>query len=178
VGTDVIVLNGGSSAGKSSIARCLQGVLRRPWLTFGVDDLLVAMPPATENAEDGITFAPDGLIAVGPEFRRLEAAWHAGLAAMAAAGVGIIVDEVFLGGASSQARLDDALVGLTVLWVAVHCDPDVATAREADRPDRIVGMAASQARVVHDGVRYDLQVDTTRTSAMDCALAISAHVVA
>ena len=32
----VIVLKGGSSSGKSGIARCLQAVLPDPWLVFGV----------------------------------------------------------------------------------------------------------------------------------------------
>ena len=30
--TQVIVLNGGSSAGKTGIARCLQAVLPQPWI--------------------------------------------------------------------------------------------------------------------------------------------------
>jgi chloramphenicol 3-O phosphotransferase len=37
-------------------------------------------------------------------------------------------------------------------------------------------MAASQAGVVHQGVVYDLQVDTTHTEALACARAIAAHV--
>ena len=44
------------------------------------------------------------------------------------------------------------------------------------RGDRVVGMAASQAELVHRGVAYDLQVDTTRTEALDCARVISARV--
>ena len=42
--------------------------------------------------------------------------------------------------------------------------------------DRITGMASSQAELVHQGVRYDLQVDTTHTEALDCARAIAACV--
>jgi chloramphenicol 3-O phosphotransferase len=30
--TQVIVLNGGSSSGKTGIARCLQAILPRPWI--------------------------------------------------------------------------------------------------------------------------------------------------
>lgn len=41
---------------------------------------------------------------------------------------------------------------------------------------RIIGMAAAQADVVHQGVVYDLQVDTTHTEAWECARAIAAHV--
>jgi chloramphenicol 3-O phosphotransferase len=36
-------------------------------------------------------------------------------------------------------------------------------------------MATSQAELVHRGVTYDLQVDTTRTEALDCARAIAAR---
>jgi chloramphenicol 3-O phosphotransferase len=44
VPTQVIALNGGSSSGKSSIARWLQSMLSVPWLTLGVDTLIPAMP--------------------------------------------------------------------------------------------------------------------------------------
>ncbi|MGH9044898.1 MAG: phosphotransferase-like protein [Acidimicrobiales bacterium] len=41
---EVVVLNGGSSSGKSSIARRLQSLLGPTWLVFGVDDLIRALP--------------------------------------------------------------------------------------------------------------------------------------
>jgi chloramphenicol 3-O phosphotransferase len=37
-------------------------------------------------------------------------------------------------------------------------------------------MAASQADMVHRGIVYDLQVDTTHTEALECARAIAARV--
>jgi chloramphenicol 3-O phosphotransferase len=172
VNTQVIVLNGGSSSGKSGIARCLQAVLPDPWLAFGVDTLIDAMP----RSGHGIEFAPDGEVIVGPEFRAQEAAWIAGLAAMARAGARLIVDEVFLGGAESQQRWKIALGGLTVLWVGVRCDPVVAAGRELARGDRVAGMAASQAELVHHGVLYDVEVDTSHTEALDCARALASYV--
>jgi chloramphenicol 3-O phosphotransferase len=123
----VIVLNGGSSSGKSGIARCLQAVLPDPWLTLGTDNLVQAMPMSLQTSAAGIELAKDGEVIVGPEFRTLEAAWIAGIAAMAAAGA------------------------------------------------RIIGMAASQAELVHRGIVYDLQVDTTHTEALPCAQAIATH---
>jgi chloramphenicol 3-O phosphotransferase len=42
--TRVIVLNGGSSSGKSSIARVLLELLPGLWLTFGVDAFIDALP--------------------------------------------------------------------------------------------------------------------------------------
>jgi chloramphenicol 3-O phosphotransferase len=175
VSTDVVVLNGGSSSGKTSIARCLQELLPRPWLRLSIDDLVAALP-GDQQAERGlITFASDGAVAVGPRFRTVEAAWSAGVAAMARAGTGVIYDDVFLGGGGSQARLRLALEGLEVLWVGVRCDPGVAGAREAARADRVPGMAASQAEIVHLGVDYDLVVDTTSTSTMACAQLVLSH---
>lgn len=174
--TQVIVLNGGSSAGKSGIVRCLQAVLPDPWLALGTDTLVEAMPASMQASDDGIEFAPDGAVIVGAEFRTLEAAWIEGVCAMARAGARVIVDEVFLGGAESQQRWLKALGDLRVLWVGVRCEAAVATDREVARGDRTVGMAASQAEVVHQGVVYDLEVDTTHAEAMECARTIAAHV--
>ena len=99
-----------------------------------------------------------------------------GVAAMARAGARIVVDEVLLGGAASQQRWKNALGTLRVLWVGVRCEGAVAAGREIARGDRIGGMALSQAEIVHHGVSYDLEVDTTRTEALDCARQIAARV--
>lgn len=176
VATQVIVLNGGSSSGKSGIARCLQAILPDPWLALGVDTLLQAMPAAMQMSAAGIEFAPDGGVSVGPEFRTLQRAWIQGLAAMAGAGARVIVDEVFLGGAASQREWQQALNGLQTLWVAVRCESAVAAGREVARGDRVTGMAGSQAEVVHQGVTYDVEVDTTHTEALECARAIADRV--
>ncbi|MFI9161633.1 chloramphenicol phosphotransferase CPT [Kitasatospora aureofaciens] len=177
---DVIVLNGGSSSGKSSIARRLQELLPEPWLHLGADTMVSALPPWLLGGGEGIGGLDDGdgTVAVGPVFVRLDAAWTLGVAAMARAGAPVVVDEVFLGGAASQQRWRAALDGLDVLWVGVRCDPAVAAAREAARGDRVAGMAAAQASLVHEGVAYDLVVDTSRASADECAAAIRARVAA
>lgn len=174
--TQVIVLNGGSSSGKSGIVRCLQAVLPDPWLALGTDTLVEAMPASMQASDAGIEFAPDGEVIVGPEFRTLEVAWIEGVAAMARAGARVIVDEVFLSGADSKRRWQNALGELRVLWVGVRCDGAVAAGREVARGDRIAGMAASQADVVHQGVTYDVEVDTAHAESMECARTIAAHV--
>jgi len=174
--TQVIVLNGGSSSGKTGIAHCLQAILPRPWLRVGVDDLVDALPPALLDSGPGIGFGQQGEVSVGAGFREIEAAWMAGVAAMVRAGARVIVDDVFLGGAASQERTRAFLVGLEVLWVGVHCDPETAAGREIARGDRTAGMAASQATLVHKGVAYDVEVDTSRTESLDCARLIASHV--
>ncbi len=174
VSTQVIVLNGASSSGKTSIARCLQAMLTTPWLRLGVDDLIKAMPD--EGIEDGslLHIRDSGQVEVGPGWRTLEASWYIGIAAIAASGTSVIIDEVFLDGGGSQERLRTALGGLGVLWVGVKCDREVARAREALRRDRVPGMAESQSAVVHDGVAYDMIVDTSHATSESCAARILA----
>ncbi|WP_286253910.1 chloramphenicol phosphotransferase CPT [Streptomyces graminofaciens] len=177
--TQMIILNGGSSSGKSGIVRCLQAVLPDPWLVFGVDSLIDAMPARMQTSESdgGIEFAADGGVTVGADFRALEQAWAKGVVAMARAGARIIIDDVFLGGAAAQQRWQKLLdPGLNVLWAGVRCESEVAAGREIARGDRVRGMAASQADAVHEGVVYDVEVDTTHTESLACARVIAAHV--
>ena len=138
MGADLIVLNGGSSSGKTSIARGLQELLPRPlqellprpWLMLGIDDLLGAMPlSAADQGTDVVSYGPDGSATVGAGSRRWEGAWADGVAAMARAGTGVIAG------------------------------------REATRPDRKPGMATTQAEVLHWGVTCDVEVGTTSTCA-------------
>jgi len=119
----LIIINGGSSSGKTGIVRCLQAVLPEPWLGFSVDDFVDALPAVMDG---GIEFGPDGEVSVGPAFRELDAAWTAGIVAMCRAGGRVIVDDVFLGGAGSQQRWRDAAGDVETLFVGVHCDPEVA----------------------------------------------------
>ncbi|HEY1626172.1 MAG TPA: hypothetical protein VGG16_20490 [Streptosporangiaceae bacterium] len=80
-----------------------------------------------------------------------------------------------MGAAASQQRWREALGALPVLWVGVRCDGQVATGREIARGDRTPGMAAAQADTVHEGVDYDLEVDTAHAEALECARDIAAR---
>lgn len=172
VGTQVIVLNGTSSSGKTSIARCLQSMLTTPRLLLGIDDLTRAAPDKGINDGTLLRVSETGHVEIGPGWQSLETSWYIGIATIAAHGTGLIVDEVFLDGGAGQERLRKALRGLEVLWVGVTCDHEVARAREALRPDRVAGQADSQALVVHEGVEYDLIVDTSHVTSESCAALI------
>jgi len=175
----MIILNGGSSSGKSGIVRCLQAVLPEPWLAFGCDSFVDALPARMRESDGGIVFAADGGVSVGADFLALEAAWREGVVAMVRSGARVVIDDVFLGGAASQQRWRKALGGpgeTGVLWVGVRCESAVAAGREVARGDRVPGMASAQADSVHEGVVYDLEVDTTRAESLECARAIAARV--
>ena len=50
--------------------------------------------------------------------------------------------------------------------------------RELARGDRPPGMAEGQALIVHQGITYDVEVDTSHTGSIDCARTIAAYVKA
>jgi chloramphenicol 3-O phosphotransferase len=193
---DVIVLNGASSSGKTTLAAARQDTLDESWLVFGIDTLISALPlalleihpdaeigahPREHHVRDGgIAFDADGAITVGAEFRRLEAALRKGLSTIAESSVHLILDEVFLDGVRSQDQLRHALAGRRIAWIGVTCDNEVAARRERDRGDRVVGASEIQSMLVHDSVLYDLVVDTTARSAHEVAREIvdRLHVIA
>src|SRR3954453_5798243 len=78
----VIVLNGTSSAGKTSLARAMQDRLDGWWLVFGVDTLITAMPWRMFGDLDGHTIRSDGAIDVGPGWRLAHDQWRASIAAL------------------------------------------------------------------------------------------------
>lgn len=166
----VIVLNGTSSSGKTTLGRELQETLAETWFLVGSDTLIDIAPPRVERAMIGSEGSVDG---DWPEFREAERLWMAAMAAWVRAGAHLIVDEVFLSGQVSAARWREALSGVPIFWVGVHCDLAEAERRERSRPDRVVGMAARQAPLVHRGMQYDLEVDTTHAAPADLARVIA-----
>lgn len=157
---DVVVLNGGSSSGKSTIARALQAQLPIPFLTFSVDDLIEAMPRAmSEEDSAGIVFTADGGVVPGPEFRRLEVSWNPGLAAIAGSGTGVILDDVFLGAAASQQRVREAFMGAAdslgrcALRTGGGGSQGGCPWRSADRNGGLAGRVGAPRRRVRPGDR-------------------------
>jgi chloramphenicol 3-O phosphotransferase len=157
----VILLNGPSSSGKSSIGRALQTVLDDPWFLFPVDSL-GAMRSTSHKmlAEDQI----DAML------RRTRRGYHRAVAALASVGNDVIMDYPL----SEPWRLDDLLDVLRtcrVTLVDVHCDPDELDRRERHRADRPAGLARSQD--VFGQNDRDITVDTTNTTARACAITIA-----
>lgn len=170
----VLVLNGGSSSGKSTLARSLQDVLDGYWLRLNVDTLVDAAPPRLFGS-DGLDLREDGTVGVGADFLEVERQWMCGIAAMAAAGAQVLVEDNFVSGPAAQARWHEALRGVAVGWVGVRCDSHVAAARELARGDRAPGMALDQADSVHRGISYDLEVDAGVAGPGELARQVRAH---
>ena len=59
--------------------------------------------------------------------------------------------------------------GLPAYLVGVRCPLDVLEERERARKDRTLGQSRLQHEIVHRGLTYDLEVDTSLLTAMECA---------
>lgn len=105
---DVIILNGGSSSGKTTLAKCLQNSLPTSWLRFSIDDLIDAMPDIMLEADTGIKFGNDGSVSSGTEFRTLKSAWMHGIGEMSRKGARVIIDDVFISGIEACSRWEAA----------------------------------------------------------------------
>ncbi|MDH2413261.1 AAA family ATPase [Nocardioides sp. CER19] len=161
----IILLNGASSSGKSSIAHALLGLLAAPWFFFPVDALgAMRSTQHTRPLDDA---------EVEAMLRRTRRGYHRAVAALASAGNDVIMDYPL----SEPWRLADLLEVLEtydVTLVDVLCSPDELDRREAARRDRPIGLARSQSRVFEHDDR-DIAVDTTATAPDACARAIVAE---
>jgi chloramphenicol 3-O phosphotransferase len=155
----VVILNGGSSSGKTTLARALQSALPQPWLLLGIDLMIWTMPPEMINHPDGLSVR-EGVITRGAPFLVLYEGFQRGVAAMARSGVNVLIDDLTLDGVVDQQRWNVVLEGLDVCWLGVRCASDIADGRAAGRNSRLPGIARHQAESVHAGVRYDLEVDS------------------
>jgi chloramphenicol 3-O phosphotransferase len=153
------MLNGGSSAGKTTLARTLQSALPEPWLLLGIDLLIWTLPPGLINDPRGLSVR-EGVITRGDIFMAIYTSFQKSVASLVASGVDVILDDVALDGVADQRRWNDALAGFEVFWIGVRCDPEIAADREAQRQSRLLGTARHQALAVHSGVQYDIEVNT------------------
>jgi chloramphenicol 3-O phosphotransferase len=164
----VILLNGASSSGKSSVGRALLPVLDDPWFLFPIDSL--GAMRSTEHARA----LDDGEI--DAMLRRTRLGYHRAVAALACVGNDVIMDYPL----SEPWRLTDlldVLDGYDVTLVEVRCSPAELDRRERARGDRPAGLARSQSHV-HAHGDYDVVVDTTSTSAQLCAMTIATELAA
>jgi chloramphenicol 3-O phosphotransferase len=147
----LVLLNGPTSSGKTTIAKAVVGRLRTPWLVLpmGLFHQVRSRPDAnlTDRQWEDV-------------FHRTRAAYHRALVGAAACGCDVLGDHVL----SEPWRLDDLLrlsAGLDVLLVHVTCDPAELRRRETGRGDRDPGTARAQRRQVFAHGDCDLTVDTT-----------------
>ena len=142
----VIVLNGGSSAGKTTLGRRLQSAFPDTWLLLGIDLLIWTLPPEMINDPNGLS-VHEGVINRGDLFMSLYGGFQPAVGALARSGVNVLLDDLTLDGVVDQQRWDDALLGLDVLWVGVRCAPAIAAGREVQTTKPTAGHRTSSGGV-------------------------------
>ncbi|MEU4155407.1 AAA family ATPase [Actinoplanes sp. NPDC026670] len=160
----MLLLNGASSSGKSSVVRALLPLLADPWFVFAVDGLTAMRSAVHTRVLDDAEI--DAMLT------RMRRGYHRAVAGLVSAGNDVIMDYP-LSEAWRLADLVEVLAGVDVTLVEVRCSPVELARREVARGDRPVGLAVSQTLVYGHGDR-DIVVDTTDSSALECAREIVA----
>ncbi len=173
----IVFLNGVGSVGKSSIAKALQTLTAETFLLVAMDSFLEMLPLAMQDHPDTFLYEvleedghPSVEIKTGPIGERVMRGMRHAIAALAAQGNNLIVDEVMT--ATDWAAYASLLQGFDVVKVGVFAPLDVIEARERERGDRLIGTSRRQYARLHEGMSYDFEVDTSRATATECARAI------
>lgn len=178
----IVVLNGISAAGKSTLARGLQDAWPEPFLHVGLDAIMATMParflvhgPQADLGARWVTDEHGRLLRVdaGPFGERLLRGLPRWAAALADAGNHVVVDDVMLY-PWRVADVATVMAGRDAHFVEVRCGIETARARARARGSAS-GMidAYYDATYAHDD--YDLRIDSGRLDPEACVEALVAH---
>lgn len=170
----IVILNGVGSVGKRAIAKALQTITSEPFLHVSMDVFCEMLPEAYWNHPDGFVFEtieeggrPSVIIKTGPVGERTLRGMRHAIAAMAAQGNDLIVDDVLLGREKAEYR--ELLAAFDVYWVGIFAPLDVLENRERQRGNRLLGLARWQYERVHKDMKYDFEIDTSTATPQECA---------
>ncbi|MBB5377092.1 chloramphenicol 3-O phosphotransferase [Deinococcus metalli] len=149
-GGALILINGASSAGKSTLAHALRDALPVPFLHFSLDFFLFG-PHVLPRTPDGRLREWD---AIRPQ---VFGGFHRCLPALLAAGNNLVVDYIAETPQMWQ-EFRTLLAGFDVFLVSLHCPVEELERRERARGDRGVGDARRDALTVHTFTGYDLDL--------------------
>jgi chloramphenicol 3-O phosphotransferase len=172
----IIILNGTSSSGKTSLLKAIQDTFDEPFLDLGIDKFIFAMPERYLDHplwNDILGLADRA----GKTGHQLFSAMHYAILAASRQGMHVVADHVLVepGWLEECARL----FHLEPAWlVGVRCPLEILEEREKSRRNRTLGQARLQFEKVHQPGIYDLEVDTSQLSPAECALKIKELVTA
>ncbi len=150
----IILLNGASSSGKSTLARALQRELEEPFWHYSIDHLNAAQVLPAERIERG-DFAWSAMREAFFE------GFHRSLPALAESGNNLIVEHIIETDVWRD-RLERLLRESDVFYVGVHCPLSELERRELARGDRHIGDASKDFELTQRHGPYDFSVDSTQ----------------
>lgn len=148
----IILINGPSSSGKTTLTLALQKQLDVPFIRFSFDLFMEHKAFPTEQIHNG-TFLWE---AMRPSvFRGL----HQCVPALATAGNNIIFDHI-IETKEWLHQLISLIAELDVFFVGLHCSLPELERREIQRGNRNKGEAYRDFQSVHSFTSYDLELDS------------------
>jgi chloramphenicol 3-O phosphotransferase len=169
----ILILNGTSSSGKTSLLEALQTTLDDPYLNAGLDKFIWMLPSRYLDRplwDEVLGLAGEA----GPVGHRLVSGMHHAIAALSRAGNNVLADHVLVEPGWVR-ECADTFAGLPAYLIGVRCPLEVVEEREKARRDRTLGQARTQFDLVHSHGVYDLEVDTSVESVDACAERIKAY---
>ncbi|MEE4194761.1 MAG: chloramphenicol phosphotransferase [Anaerolineae bacterium] len=170
----IIILNGTSSAGKTSILKELQRILPEPYMDAGIDKFIWMLPSRYLDRplwDDVLGRA----VEAGEMGHRLVTGMHHALAALSKSGLNVLADHVLVEPAWVK-ECAELLRDLPAYLIGIRCPLEVVEQRERSRRDRTLGQAGAQYEKVHQYCVYDFEVDTSTGSVEESAQQIAAYV--
>ena len=176
----IIILNGGSSAGKTSLAKAFQDLmLPEIYLLQGIDMFWFSLPPKQLDLDrvdpefyTHTSLMHDGKeefrIVPGPQLDKLMLGRYKAMSVYLRQGFNIIADEVVWKRSWLEEAIRD-LIDFDAYFVNVYCADSVGEAREKSRGDRHAGWNRCSARYASMDALYDLSLDTGAHCPEECA---------
>lgn len=165
----IIILNGPSSSGKSTLSRNLQKIWDTPlyYLSYDLCEEHMAPYPHSRRKYEGFPSPVEDFLDM----------MYTSAAAIAKSGRDVVIDNCLFDTEEIDKLAADRLSGIEQLWVRVKLDQDELDRREKARGNRAIGKARWQAEHItpKDDAAYDVIVDTGNPSA-DCARVIYEYV--
>ncbi|SKA91861.1 chloramphenicol 3-O phosphotransferase [Prosthecobacter debontii] len=145
----IILLNGTSSSGKTTLARAFQRTMAEPVLYVSNDHFIFMTPDPVlkDDARRPRVLLP------------LLSAFHRSLPLIASCGLPMIIDHV-IERRDWMDEIAEQLEGLNVYFVRVECPLEELERREHERGGRQIGLARMQLDWVHRHGGYDAVLDT------------------
>ncbi len=155
----ILLLNGASSSGKSTLIQALISELREPYFSYSSDKLVDANILPEVNREHH--HLANSWNVIRPKFFE---GFHRSIQAFADAGNDLIVEHV-IECEEWLSYLVELLQGHNVFYIGVFCPIEILNTRERARGDRFIGEGQSHLDDgIHTWSSYDLEVDTYHSS--------------
>lgn len=166
----IIILNGPSSSGKTSIARAIQANANEPYMHLGIDTITNMVPYQYggfgKKADNGFysfnkslkegnqiidiktTAKGEKMFGLLPDFAAL----------IANQGINLVIDEVIFKHETRFEEYKSKLKKHQIFTVGIFCNLEDLIKREESRGDRDIGLSRAQIDIVHEGKKYDMKI--------------------